>query len=60
MTFDFWTEEQQGLLPDLVRGELCTSVHIYQLEEQGEVLMAVRDEGTLGFGWVGHPERDIT
>lgn len=46
-------------LPDLVRGELRTSVHIYQLEEQGKVLMAVCDECTLGFGWVGHPERDI-
>lgn len=57
-TFDFQTGEQQGPLPDLVRGELRTGVHIYQLEKQGEVLMAVCDECALGFGWVGHPERD--
>lgn len=57
-TFNFWTGEQRGPLPDLVRGELRTGVHIYQLEKQGKVLMAVCDECTLGFGWVGHPERD--
>lgn len=48
-----------GLFPDLVRGELSTSIHIYQLEEQSKVLVAVCDERALGLGWVGHPERDI-
>lgn len=42
-----------------MRGEFGTSVHIYQLEEQRKVLVAVCDERALGLGWVGHPERDI-
>lgn len=48
-----------GLFPYLVRGELGTSVHIYQLEEQSKVLVAVCNECALGLGWVGHPERNI-
>lgn len=48
-----------GLFPDLVRGELSTSIHIYQLEEQSKVLVAVCDERALGLGWIRHPERDI-
>lgn len=54
----FLNRRTTGPHPDLVRGELRTGVHIYQLEKQGKVLMAVCDECTLGFGWVGHPERD--
>ena len=48
-----------ALFPDLVRCELGPSVHIHQLEEQSKVLVAICDEGALGLGWVGHPERDI-
>lgn len=55
----FRLRELSRRLPDLVRSEFSTSVHIYQLEEQGKVLVAVCDECALGFGWVRHPERGI-
>ncbi|KAL0595077.1 hypothetical protein AAY473_035267 [Plecturocebus cupreus] len=50
--------ELSGHLPDLMRSEFSTSVHIYQLEEQGKVLVAVCDECALGFGWVATREAE--
>lgn len=55
----FQGKRMPGLFPDLMRGEFSTCIHIYQLEEQSKVLVAVCDECALGLGWVGHPERDI-
>lgn len=42
-----------------MRDEFCSSVHIYQLERQGKILMAVSSEGAFGFGWISYSEREI-